>query len=677
MSFLYPSFLLALLVLVIPIIIHLFNFRRYKKIYFSNVKFLKEVKEEKANRSRLKHLLVLLSRLLALAFLVFAFAQPFIPKDEQEVKKGERAVSIYIDNSFSMDATSQDVSLIEKAKQKAEEILDAYGPEVRFQLLTNNFEGKYQRLLDKDEFKGYLEEVVTSPNVQALSSVTQRMKQVLDDAEVENKNLFLLSDFQESVVDMEVDSAYNWFFVPLQGEDQQNVYIDTAWFESPVQMVNQTNQLVFRVNNTGQNDVSGSRLTLKLNEQTKALKDFDLKAGASIVDTINFSATETGWNKAELLITDYPVSFDDSYYLTFKIDKEVKILAINQAGENKFLKALYEQTDKFQFANQAVNQLDYSSFDGNRLIVLNGIKQLSSGLAEELRQYLEQGGNVLIFPSMSAQKEGYNDFLRSVRANTIGDLVTKEREVSFINTKQEVFRDVFKRIPRNLDLPKAQRSFEMGRLSGTTEEQLLRFRDGGSFMSKYKVGQGKLYFAASSLDSKDSNLPAHAVFVPMIFKMALVGGDQTQLAYIIGDDDRIQAGGLERVVDESESIMKLRGNEQEFIPGQKVVGNKAILSINNQLKEDGFYSLFRNETDPLAWFGFNFNRKESQLKYLSVETLKERFSGQSVNFIDNVNSKLDKTVGELERGTVLWKWCIVLVLLFLAIEILLLRFWRD
>lgn len=327
MSFLYPSFLLALLVLLIPIIIHLFNFRRYKKVYFSNVKFLREVKEEKANRSRLKHLLVLLSRLLALAFLVFAFAQPFIPKDDKEVAKGDRAVSVYVDNSFSMDATAQDVSLIEKAKQKAQEILDAYGPEVRFQLVTNNFEGKFQRLLDKDEFIGYLEEVVTTPNVHSLSSVTQRMKQVLDDSDAENKNIFLLSDFQESIVDLEMDTSYNWFVVPIQGEDQQNVYIDTAWFESPVQMLNTSNQLVFRVNNAGTNDVSGARLTLKLNDQTKALKDFDLKAGAEIIDTINFSVNEAGWNKAELVITDYPVSLMTAISSLSKLTRKSKCSA--------------------------------------------------------------------------------------------------------------------------------------------------------------------------------------------------------------------------------------------------------------------------------------------------------------------------------------------------------------
>src|ERR1035438_3666616 len=95
MQFLHSNFLFALSALAIPIIIHLFNFRRYKTVYFSNVTFLKELKEETASQSKLKHLLVLACRLLALAFLVFAFAQPYIPNKKNQLSSGRKFVSIY------------------------------------------------------------------------------------------------------------------------------------------------------------------------------------------------------------------------------------------------------------------------------------------------------------------------------------------------------------------------------------------------------------------------------------------------------------------------------------------------------------------------------------------------------------------------------------------------------
>ena len=100
MQFLFPSVLWVLLALAIPIIIHLFHFRRFKKVYFTNVKFLKEIKEEKSTRNKLRNLLVLLSRLAAMACLIFAFAQPFLAK-EDSAKTGKNYVSIFLDNSNS------------------------------------------------------------------------------------------------------------------------------------------------------------------------------------------------------------------------------------------------------------------------------------------------------------------------------------------------------------------------------------------------------------------------------------------------------------------------------------------------------------------------------------------------------------------------------------------------
>src|SRR6187401_145767 len=141
MTFAHPWLLWGLTLTAIPILIHLFNFRRYKTVYFTNVRFLKEVTEETAVRSKIKHWLVLAARLLAVIFLVLAFAQPVIPvKNNPNVVASEkRGVSIYVDNSFSMDAEADEEKLLNRAVRRAREILNAYGADDRFQLLTNEF----------------------------------------------------------------------------------------------------------------------------------------------------------------------------------------------------------------------------------------------------------------------------------------------------------------------------------------------------------------------------------------------------------------------------------------------------------------------------------------------------------------------------------------------------------
>ncbi|MEO6630783.1 MAG: BatA domain-containing protein, partial [Mucilaginibacter sp.] len=180
MHFLYPVFLFALLTLAIPIIIHLFNFRRYQKVYFSNVQFLKDVQEQQSHRRNLKERLILASRLLALIFLVLAFARPFIPGKNAANAGKQQAVSIFVDNSYSMQTLNREGTLLDEAKRRAKEIASAYSINDSFQLLTQDFEGKHQRLLSRDEFDDAVDAVKISPQSRSLQQIISRQQSLLD-----------------------------------------------------------------------------------------------------------------------------------------------------------------------------------------------------------------------------------------------------------------------------------------------------------------------------------------------------------------------------------------------------------------------------------------------------------------------------------------------------------------
>src|SRR6201999_3773847 len=180
MHFLYPAFLFALAALAIPVIIHLFNFRKYQKVYFSNVQFLKEVQEQQASRRNLKERLILLARLLTILFLVLAFARPFIPGKNAVNSGKQQAVSIFVDNSYSMQALNKEGSLLDEAKRRAKEIASAYNINDRFQLLTQDFEGKHQRLLSRDEFNDAVDAVKISPQSRNLQQIVSRQQSLLN-----------------------------------------------------------------------------------------------------------------------------------------------------------------------------------------------------------------------------------------------------------------------------------------------------------------------------------------------------------------------------------------------------------------------------------------------------------------------------------------------------------------
>ncbi len=670
MEFVNPLFLWALLALAIPIIIHLFNFRRFKTVYFTNVQFLREVKEETASRSRLKHWLVLLSRLLALAFLVFAFAQPFLPKQDHDVVTGKKGISVFVDNSFSMKAQSQDVSLFEKARQKAREVAEAFGPEDKFQLITHDMEGKHQRMLSKDAFLTELEQLEVSANVNSLSNVLSRQKQVLEKFEAAQKNIFVISDFQKSIVDFETDTMYNYYFVPLQSVNQQNVFVDSLWFEAPVQLINQTNKLLVRINNTGDAAIENTRIELSVNNEVKAINNVSLPAKTTKIDTISFRIGTTGWHKSKVTIADYPINFDDSYFFTFFIPEKIKVLSINEGKKSNYVSALFSNQNQITLDNQSAGKVEYASIPTYQLVILNGVKSMASGLIYELQQYLVDGGSVLIFPNGKMDASSYKELTKALNINNYEELNYNERTVNYINTKQEIFSDVFERIPRNIDLPKAIKSFDMTRFSSTNEEVLLRFNDQKSFLSKYNYKSGKVYMAATPLNADYGNVGSHAIFVPMLLKMVLVGAQNNSLAFTVGGNNNIEVANTKKNQD---AVYKLKGETKEFIPGQKAYGSKINLAINNQMQDAGIYELVTDTEDQLSFFGFNFNRKESILDHFSLSELKAQFFGDQVFFIENFKDDITQMVGEIDKGIVLWKLCVILALTFLAIEILLLR----
>ena len=673
MQFTYPTFLFALATLAIPIIIHLFYFRRFKTVYFTNVRFLREVKEESSSRRKLRNLLVLLARCLALAFLVFAFAQPFLPRNTEGVKKGEQVASVFIDNSFSMNALSKDVSLLEKAKMKAREIVQAYALDDKFQILTNDFEGRHQRLVSKEEALNFIDEVKMTPSVQELSKVLTRQTQALNTSKTGNKTAFILSDFQKNITDLNnfKDTTLEVNLLPLTAVQEKNIAIDSAWFEAPVQMIGQTNPLIVRVTNYTDEDVENVKLSVKQDGQDKPVGLLKLKAHSSTEDTVNITILKTGWHEAELSITDYPVQFDDHYFFTFNVPANIHVLTINDAGDNRFLSSALQSVKNFKVMNQSSGNVQYSQFPNYQLIVLNSLNQLSSGLVAELSQYVKNGGNVLVFPAGAADLASYSNLFNNLQSNNLNAFENTPREVSNLNMEEFIFKDVFSNNTANFKLPSSTGNYRLTNRSG---ENIMTYRDGSSFLTKNKIGQGNLYLCATSLDDKYSTLARSGeVFVPMLYKMAISSAKEWKIGYTIGKDDFIEADSKGIA---GEKAYKMRGAKEEFIPEQRIVAAKAILGVKEGIKEAGFYSLFTRPDSVLYKFGFNFDRRESVLNYFDNKALKD-FTTKNIQLFDETaEANFTAVVGEKNQGVALWRWCVMLALLFLAAETLILRFWK-
>ena len=406
----YPLFLIGLAAVGIPIAIHLLQLRRYRKVYFSNVEMLEELESENRRQRNLRQLLILAARILAIVFLVLAFCQPVIPDKEVHLESGSTTVSVYIDNSYSMECGGMDGSLIEAARQKAREIAAAYSPGTQFQLLTNEAVGSQFRWLSREEFLDAVDEVAVGASA-SLSSIGLRQNDFLHSAPGANRHAYVISDFQRStanVASFPSDSTVLTTFVPLGGTDVANIYIDSLAFNSPAYFRGAVVRVEARVRNDGDKTVEKQPLRLVIGNRQRAVTSVDIAAHSSATAQMVFSIQDDSLMQGYVETTDYPVTFDDRMYFSIPVTPQVPMLVVSGKGENAFLQRLFKGDSLVDYRQEPYDHMDYAHLTESRFIVLDELHSIPSGLAQTIAQFVKEGGTLLVIPGEGAETSSYN-----------------------------------------------------------------------------------------------------------------------------------------------------------------------------------------------------------------------------------------------------------------------------
>jgi hypothetical protein len=685
MHFVNPFFLIALAALAIPILIHLFNFRRYKKVFFTNVHFLQEIQQETKKQSQLRQLLILLARLLAVASLVIAFAQPYLPaSDMQKRITGQRAVSLYLDNSFSMEAVATEGKLIEVAKTKALEVASAYSQSDLFQLLTNDFEGRHQRFVSLEEFRKLVDEVQVSASTRSLTEVISRQNDLLGEVRKMNRDAYLVSDFQKNTAGLSSslpDKDISWFLVPLRAEKQDNLYIDSVWFLSPVHQPAQTASLRVRIRNASGESLEKIPVKLSINSVQKALSSFSVAANSSMEITMPFTENVSGIQNGQVEIVDYPIVYDDKFYFSYPVLPSIPVLSINEKEGNTYLNALFQSDTSIRFTNSQVRQLDYGNLFANALLILNSPDDISSGLAQELNRYVRAGGNLVVFPPLSGKTESYSALLKLFSLPGYGALDTARQRLAGISVESDIYTDVFEKnsngkviLPENIDLPMVYKYYRLQQETKSGGEVLLKLQNGFPFLCSSPVDMGKVYLFASPADETWTVFPKHMMFVPTLFKIALLSNPSHPLYFISGENSTIEIPA-DSISEANLYKLKKLDSGYEIIPEIRKLGTSISLITHGQIKDAGFYTIGRgNKT--VAGLAFNFNRKESDLSCFTSAELGAQISrlpAKDMRILQDKTSSLSREIHQIKQGTPLWKLFILLALVFIACEIALIR----
>ncbi len=675
MHFLYPAFLFALLFLAIPILIHLFNFRRYQKVYFSNVQFLKEIQEQQSSRKNLKERLILAARMLAITFLVFAFAKPYIPGQNAANAGKQQGVSIFVDNSYSMQTLNSEGTLLDEAKRRAKEIAQAYNINDRFQLLTQDFEGKHQRLLSRDEFNDAVDAVKISPQSRNLQQIISRQQSLLTTQMAGIKSVYIISDFQKNMAPLQpvkTDTGINISLVQLKASKLPNIAVDSVQLLSAIHRPGESEKAVVRLHNYADETAEKIPLKLLINGQQKALGSYTVDPRSVQYDTLAFSGLQVGWQRAQITLQDNPVTFDNQFYFAFNVKQQMPVLLIDGGIVNPYLKAVFA-ADPFFAPNRVPDgNVDYASLNTYPLIVVSDVNAVSTGLSQQLKTYVAKGGTLVVFPSIEADLTSYRSFLEPMHAAWPEKLITGNVKVDGLNLQNAVFKSIFESFPQNPDLPVVKKYYTLSQAPGSRPENLMTMPGRQSFWTGFASGKGKVYVSAVALNDDFSNLPRHALFVPIMFRIALLSGHDQPLFYTLGKDEAIEIPPIQT---NDKQILKLVKNSQSIIPDTRQLEGSTLLFVADQLHDTGLYDLEKQDST-VAVIAFNDNRSESDLSYLSIAEL-GKLVPRAGAVLEGGKASLKGAVTETNFGLQLWKLCIILALICLGMEILLIRYFKT
>lgn len=677
MKFLYPEFLWALTVLILPILIHLFNFKRYKTLYFSSLNFIRQVDQQTKSAQRLKHWLILASRLLALLFLVFSFAQPYFPEDESAGEAKESVLAFYIDNSYSMQALGSDGELLSLARENASSIIEKAPMDTRFLIGTNEMTGAEERFLTKVEAFEKLDKISLSPLARNPSEILKWQLEILKTEAQEDRSTqyVFLSDFQRcnSLEKAEIDVKNISFYpIKLSPQNQSNVFIDSLWFSSPVHKVGAPNELNIRISNSGKVTLENVEVEIRIDTYHKTLF-VTLPAGEKTITQVSYTDKSKGLKKGSVKVVDTDVLFDDEFFLSYEVVPQLNVLLLD--GEDAFpnFATVFGLDAFYEYRQKALTSVTKDDFQGTDLVVINGANSMSRGLSNYLIDFVGTGGSIGLFPGKNPSRNDWNYLLEKVRLSPISNVVTTGNRIDQLAYDDPFFKGVFEKKTDKLNLPSVSQSFRAIESSSSLASNLILLQNGLPLLS-YSKTNGLSFMFYSSAHPDFGNFSKNALFSTVLLRMGEVSQRSTPDFIIIGEQGRYP---VYRKI-ENESPIRLRNGEFEFVPQTFNAAGVSYLSLNllsdYQQLNAGNYEIFNDQV--LGNISLNYNRGESDLSAYSEDEILDFFETSGANKVtfNEIGKDSDLSTIDIDKPFSYWKICIVLTLIFVIIEMALVRF---
>ena len=637
MQFVRPEFLFALFALIIPVVVHLFQLRRFKKQEFTNLAFLETIKLQSRKSSIIKKWLILCTRLLALSCIILAFAQPYF--SNQTVKGTTPEIVIYLDNSFSMQALGAQGILLERSVQ---ELLTHLDPSTEIDVFTNT---KTYRNRTVKSIQNELLDIDYVAHQLDLKTMLSKGKMMFSESSSNPKFFIVISDFQQTkkpMNELKKDPNYQLFFV-----QQKPINIENNFVEH-VEISPQSNEYKLTIKAS-----SNTRLQDKL---TLSFYNYQKLLGKSTLEKSNDYKTtmfvpKHNLSKAKLVLEDNGLNFDDTFYFSIPSEKQINVLTIGK-NPNTYLPRIFT-ADEFSYSFQNIASLGYSAIQKQDLIILDALERIPDALQSSLKSFLKSDGYLIVIPSENAELSSYNDLFDS---EIILKKVSSEKRITNINFDHPIYQTVFEKRIKNFQFPKVKTYFPLA----ITPNTLLSYQNDEAFLAQYD----NIFIFSSNISGNDSNFINSPLVVPTFYSIGTSSFKIPKAQYTIGDEHIIES----KYSLNKDEVLSLSRDDISFIPLQRKNNAKLQIITQELPTKAGHYALHHN-ADTLQYLSYNYMRNESVLNYMNLETIDPNIAQKSIkNSLDIIKSST--------KTESIWKWFVTFALIFLALEMLILKFFK-
>ncbi len=634
MLFKHPYVLYALFALIIPILIHLFKLRKFKKTAFTNVAFLEKIRLQTRKSSQLKKWLVLGARLLLLSGLIFAFAEPYLPSSSK--KQQPEKYIIYLDNSFSMQAKGSNGPLLKRAIQ---ELIEQINENQTLSIFTNSEIYKDIRIAEiQNELMdiNYVAEQLTP------KQLSLKFKQLAKDTS--NTAFIAVSDFQKhsnnsysELTNLSVD------FIKLNPQELKNVVIDS------LNLKNIKNELLLEIS-VSSNDFNES-IPLSVFNKKNLIGKAEINFSENNKQKIEIPLPKNTNINGYVQVVSPGLTYDNKRFFSINKPPKTKVLVIGN-GDNSFLTKIY--SDKtFEYKSTRLSNLNYADINTSNCIVINEISDFSSALKQNLVSFTNQGGILAIIPP-SNENNSLREFLKESYSIGLNNYTKIPKKITSISFEHPIFSNVFSKKISNFQYPSVKENYQID-----STQKILSLEDNSTFLGQ----KNNVFVFASPLNKQITNFKKSPLVVPCFFNIAKQNTPISQISYTVNEPNEVNIPVTQQHQDK---VLYLKNNETQFIPLQQVFRNYVKISTTNIPQKAGNYSVVNNDSI-FNYISYNYPTKESSLKFDTFPTLKNTALSTSVtSYFSNANATF--------KIKELWKWFLIFALAFLAIEILLLKF---